>query len=75
MNLAKTGGACVSVILGNRQWESAHVQYDANYTKNMLGIIADFWRHVAEDIEHLGIDVPKQDIMGIPVDQMIVRDA
>ena len=75
MYLVKSEGAYLSVIFGNSQWESAHVQYDANYTMNMLTIIADFWRHVTEDIEPVGIDVPKQDIMGIPVDQMIVRDA
>lgn len=75
MWLSKKPGAYLSVLFGNNKWESAHVAYDGDYTINMLAVIADFWRHVEEDREPLGIDVPQLDIMSIPIDQMVVRDA
>jgi len=68
-------GAYLSVFFGNNKWESAHVAYDGDYTINMLAVIADFWRHVEEDREPLGIEIPKLDIISIPIDQMVVRDA
>lgn len=75
MWLAQKKGAYFSVFFGNNKWESAHVAYDGDYTINMLAVIADFWRHVEEDREPLGIEIPKVNIMSIPVDQMVVRDA
>lgn len=70
-----TQGAYLSVIFGNSKWESVHVQKDDNYIINLLAVIGDFWRHVVEDREPIGIDVPKVDIASIPIDDMVVRDA
>ena len=70
-----TQGAYLSVIFGNSKWESVHVQKDDNYIINLLAVIGDFWRHVVEDREPIGFDVPKVDITSIPIDNMVVRDA
>lgn len=70
-----TQGAYLSVIFGNSKWESVHVQKDDNYIINMFAVIGDFWRHVVDDREPIGIDVPKVDIASIPIDNMVVRDA
>jgi len=70
-----TQGAYLSVIFGNSKWESVHVQKDTNYIINLLAVIGDFWRHVVEDREPIGFDVPKVDIASIPIDDMVVRDA
>ena len=75
MWLAEKKGAYFSVFFGNNKWESAHVSYDATYTGRVLGVIADFWRHVEEDREPLGVEVPNVNIMSIPVNDMVVRDA
>ena len=75
MWLAGKMGAYFSVFFGNNKWESASVAYDGEYTASMMGVIADFWRHVEEDREPLGVEVPKTNIMSIPVNQMVVRDA
>lgn len=75
MWLAVKEGAYFSVFFGNNKWESAHVAYDAAYTESMMGVIADFWRHVEEDREPLGVEVPNVNIMSIPVNDMVVRDA
>ena len=70
-----TQGAYLSVIFGNNKWESVHVRRDNDYIINLLAVISDFWKHVEEDREPLGFEVPKLDIMSIPIDQMVVRDA
>jgi len=70
-----TQGAYLSVIFGNSKWESVHVRKDDNYIINLLAVIGDFWWHVVEDREPVGIDVPKVDIASIPIDNMVVRDA
>jgi len=70
-----THGAYLSVIFGNSKWESVHVRKDDNYIINLLAVIGDFWRHVVEDREPIGFDVPKVDIKSIPIDDMVVRDA
>jgi hypothetical protein len=74
-HIAQAKGAHLSVIFGNSKWESVYVEYSASYTSSMMAVLADFWRHVTEDIEPIGVDVPNIDIASIPVDQMIVRDA
>ena len=73
--LANADGAYLSVIFGNSKWESCHVKFDQAYLKSMMTVIADFWRHVVDDKEPIGISVDAPSIMSIPIDDMVVRDA
>ena len=73
--LANADGAYLSVIFGNSKWESCHVKFDQAYLKGMMTVIADFWRHVVDDKEPIGVSVDAPSIMSIPIDDMVVRDA
>jgi predicted phage-related endonuclease len=69
-------GCHLSVIFGNSKWQSAFVHYDEEYFNKMMVFINDFWWHVVNDKEPVGIDTPEDiSINHIPVDNMVVRDA
>ena len=69
-------GCHLSVIFGNSKWQSAFVHYDEEYFNKMMVFIKDFWWHVVNDKEPVGIDTPEDiSINHIPVDNMVVRDA
>ena len=69
-------GCHLSVIFGNSKWQSAFVHYDEEYFNKMMVFINDFWWHVVNDKEPVGIDTPEDiTINHIPVDNMVVRDA
>jgi len=69
-------GCHLSVIFGNSKWQSAFVHYDKDYFNKMMVFINDFWWHVINDKEPVGIDTPEDiSINHIPVDNMVVRDA
>jgi len=69
-------GCHLSVIFGNSKWQSAFVHYDEDYFNKMMVFINDFWWHVINDKEPVGIDAPDDiSINHIPVDNMVVRDA
>ena len=69
-------GCHLSVIFGNSKWQSAFVHYDEDYFNKMMVFINDFWWHVINDKEPVGIDTPEDiSINHIPVDNMVVRDA
>ena len=69
-------GCHLSVIFGNSKWQSAFVHYDEEYFNKMMVFINDFWWHVVNDKEPVGIDTPEDiSINHIPVDKMVVRDA
>ena len=69
-------GCHLSVIFGNSKWQSAFVHYDEEYFNKMMVFINDFWWHVVNDKEPVGMDTPEDiNINNIPVDNMVVRDA
>ena len=69
-------GCHLSVIFGNSKWQSAFVHYDEDYFNKMMVFINDFWWHVVNDKEPVGMDTPEDiNINNIPVDNMVVRDA
>lgn len=75
-HLSGAEGCHLSVIFGNSKWQSAFVHYDEEYFNNMMVFINDFWWHVVNDKEPVGIDTPEDiSINSIPVDNMVVRDA
>jgi len=74
--LANADGAWLSVFFGNSKWESAYIQYDDTYFHSMWAVVSDFWNHVKDDREPIGIDdMPEIGMNHIPVNDMIVRDA
>jgi len=69
-------GCHLSVIFGNSKWQSAFIHRDQDYFNKMMVFINDFWWHVINDKEPVGIDTPEDiSINHIPVDNMVVRDA
>jgi hypothetical protein len=76
MWLAQSNGCYLSVIFGNRRWESVYVQLDWDYIHKMQVHITEFWRLVREDIRPFNDeDVPPISIDKIKVDGLVRRDA
>jgi hypothetical protein len=76
MWLAQSSGCYLSVIFGNRRWESVYVQLDWDYIHKMQVHITEFWRLVREDIRPFNDeDVPPISIDKIKVDGLVRRDA
>jgi hypothetical protein len=73
--LANAEGICMSVIFGNNRWESIYVARNQDYFESMWAVVSDFWRHVEEDREPIGVDTPSISIDKIEVDHMVKRDA
>jgi len=73
--LADADGIWMSVIFGNNKWESAYVARNKDYFESMWAVVSDFWRHVEEDREPIGVDTPSINIDKIEVDHMVKRDA
>jgi hypothetical protein len=73
--LADADGIWMSVIFGNNKWESAYVARDQDYFESMWAVVSDFWRHVEEDREPIGVDTPSINIDKIEIDHMVKRDA
>lgn len=76
MWVADKKGCNLSVIFGNRRWESVYVRKDWDYLKKMQVHLNEFWRHVTEDMRPFGDDqIPPVSIDKIAVDGMTRRDA
>lgn len=76
MWLHQAKGCYLSVIFGNRRWESVYVQFDWDYVHKMQVHIEEFWRLVRDDIAPFNDnDVPPVSIDKIKVDGMTRRDA
>ena len=68
-------GAYLSVIFGNSKWEAVYVRYDEEYFNSMWAVVSDFWGYVVRDEEPIGVDTQALSIDGIPLDEMVARDA
>jgi hypothetical protein len=69
-------GCYLSVIFGNRRWESVYIRKDWDYIHKMQVHLKEFWRHVTEDTRPFGDDqIPPVSIDKIQVDGMTRRDA
>ena len=84
MWLSSSDSCYLSVIFGNRRWESVNVSYDKDYVEKMKVHLVEFWRCVSSDIEPFqgtSVEVPYElgispiSIDNILVDKMIRRDA
>ena len=75
MHIADAEGAYLSVIFGNSEWDSVHVERDEEYFNSMWAVVSDFWGYVVRDEEPLGVDVSPLSIDSIPLDKMVARDA
>jgi hypothetical protein len=69
-------GCYLSVIFGNRRWESVYIKKDWDYIHKMQVHLKEFWGHVKADTRPFGDDqVAPISIDKIPVDGMTRRDA
>ena len=75
MHIADAEGAYLSVIFGNSEWDSVHVERDEEYFNSMWAVVSDFWGYVVRDEEPLGVDVSPLSIDSVPLDKMVARDA
>ena len=75
MHIADVDGAYLSVIFGNSEWDSVHVERDENYFNSMWTVVSDFWGYVQRDEEPIGVTAPVLDQNSIAVDEMVMRDA
>ena len=75
MHIADAEGAYLSVIFGNSEWDSVHVERDEKYFNSMWAVVSDFWGYVVRDEEPLGVDVSPLSIDSVPLDKMVARDA
>jgi len=75
MHIANATGAYLSIIFGNSKWEQVHVAYNEEYFNSMWAVVSDFWGYVVRDEEPIGVDTQALSIDGIPLDEMVARDA
>ena len=75
MHLADVEGAYLSCIFGNSEWDFVHVARDEEYFNSMWAVVSDFWGYVVRDEEPIGVDTQALSIDGIPLDEMVARDA
>lgn len=79
MWVGQASGCYLSVIFGNRRWESVYVQKDWEYIEHMQVYLAEFWKCVANDEQPYGDLFSKAShpvsIDKIKVDGMVKRDA
>jgi len=68
-------GCYLSVIFGNRRWESVYVQKDWKYIDQMKVHLVEFWKCVSQNQEPASNAVPPVSIDKIKVDGMVKRDA
>lgn len=75
MHINESDGAYLSVIFGNSDWESVHVERNQEYFNSMWAVVSDFWGYVVRNEEPIAIDTPSISIDQIPLDEMVARDA
>ena len=76
MWLHQAKGCYLSVIFGNRRWESVYVSIDWDYIHKMQVHIKEFWRLVRDDTRPFADDeIPPVSIDKIKVNGMTRRDA
>ena len=79
MWLAQAKGCYLSVIFGNRRWESVYVQKDWQYIEQMQVRLQEFWQCVVKDEQPFGNLFSESkhgvSIDKIKVDGMVKRDA
>lgn len=69
-------GCYLSVIFGNRRWESVYIKKDWDYIHKMQVHLKEFWGHVKADTRPFGDEhISPASIDKIPVDGMTRRDA
>jgi len=69
-------GCYLSVIFGNRRWESVYVQKDWDYIKKMQVMLVEFWKCVKDDMRPFGDNLAEPvSIDKIKVDGLVRRDA
>ena len=69
-------GCYLSVIFGNRRWESVYVQKDWDYIKKMKVMLVEFWKCVKDDMRPFGDNLAEPvSIDKIKVDGLVRRDA
>ena len=75
MHLADVEGAYLTCIFGNSEWDSVHVSRDKEYFNSMWAVVSDFWGYVVRDEEPIGVDTQALSIDGVPLDNLVARDA
>ncbi len=69
-------GCYLSVIFGNRRWESVYVTKDWDYIHKMQVHLTEFWRLVRDDTRPFADEqIPPVSIDKIKVDGLVRRDA
>ena len=68
-------GCYLSVIFGNRKWDTVYIQKDWQYIDQMKLYISQFWKHVSDNVEPMPNSNHPVSIDKIKVDGMVKRDA
>ncbi len=75
MHIANADGCYLSAIFGNSKWESAYIEYNADYTRVMMDHIKTFWAMVKSDTRPDGVEIEQPDTDAIKINGMKRRDA